>query len=128
MGAETLAQALLAELPGDGPVFAGSRGKPLARVDAAERDVCKRLGVEDRVRPHDLRRTHGSTITGMGFGRPAMNRIQNHIEGGIADVYDQHTYAVENKTIMEAVAARIMALVEGRPIADNVIDMMPARA
>ena len=27
--------------------------------------------------------THGSTITALGFGRDAMNRVQNHKEGGI---------------------------------------------
>ena len=43
-----------------------------------------------------------------------MNRIQNHKEGGIASVYDRHEYADENKRVMEAVAARIMTLVEGR--------------
>ena len=120
------AQALLAELDGDGPVFSGPRGKPLARVDRAMREICKRLGVEDRVRPHDLRRTHGTMITRLGFGRDAMNRVQNHVEGGIADVYDQHTYAEENKRVMEAVAGALMALVEGRPMADNVVTM-PAR-
>jgi hypothetical protein len=26
----------------------------------------------------------------LGFGRDAMNRVQNHREGGIADVYDRH--------------------------------------
>ncbi len=51
--------------------------------------ICQQLNVE-RCTPHDLRRTHGSTITRLGFGRSAMNRIQNHREGGIADVYDRH--------------------------------------
>ena len=27
-------------------------------------------------------------ITALGFGRDAMNRVQNHKEGGIASVYD----------------------------------------
>ena len=48
------------------------------------------------------------------FGRAAMNRIQNHREGGIGDVYDVHDYSSENKHILEMVAAHIMALVEGR--------------
>jgi hypothetical protein len=43
-----------------------------------------------------------------------MNRVQNHREGGIASVYDRHGYADENKRVMETVAAKIMALVEGR--------------
>jgi integrase len=64
----------------------GSR-RPVHGLDAVMRDICKKLGV-DPVRPHDLRRTHGSAITALGFGRDAMNRIQNHKEGGIASVYD----------------------------------------
>ena len=68
----------------------------------------------ERATPHDLRRTHGSTITALGFGRDAMNRIQNHKEGGIASVYDRHGYAEETKRVMEAVAAKIMALAEER--------------
>jgi integrase len=109
------AQVLTAEL-GDGVagfVFAGLRGGPVHGLDAAMRATSAKLGV-DPVRPHDLRRTHGTTITKLKFGRDAMNRIQNHREGGIADVYDVHEYADENKHIMEAVAARIMSLVEGR--------------
>ena len=63
-----------------------------------------------------------ATITALGFGRDAMNRIQNHKEGGIASVYDRHGYAEETKRIMDAVAARLMALVEGAP-AGNVLQM-----
>jgi integrase len=79
----------------------------------------------ERVTPHDLRRTHGSTITAFGFGRDAMNRIQNHREGGIADVYDRHEYAEENKRIMEAVAAKLMALALGKTVRSNVVRMQP---
>jgi len=82
-------------------------------------DICEKLDVE-RATPHDLRRTHGSTITGLGFGSDAMNRIQNHREGGIASVYDRHGYAEENKKVMDTVAAKIMSLVEGEP-AGNVV-------
>jgi integrase len=105
---------------GIGFIFAGQRGGPVSHLDAAMRDICIKLGIE-RATPHDLRRTHGSTITAMGFGRDAMNRIQNHREGGIADVYDRHRYETETKHIMESVAARIMALVEGRA-SDNVVN------
>jgi integrase len=96
-----------------GFVFAGPRGGAVSHLDGVMREICKKLDIE-KVTPHDLRRTHGSTITKLKFGRDAMNRIQNHIEGGIADVYDQHEYADENKNIMETVAGHIMALVEGR--------------
>jgi carbamoylphosphate synthase small subunit len=73
-----------------------------------------------------LRRTHGTTITKLKFGRDAMNRIQNHREGGIASVYDRHGYADENKRVMEATAARIVALAEDRPDADEkVVTLRP---
>ena len=119
-------QDIVAELTDDattGFVFAGARGRPIAGLSEAVRSICSELGVNDKVTPHDLRRTHGSTITGLGFGREAMNRVQNHKEGGIADVYDRHEYADENKRVMEAVAARILALAGVRAAASNVVGM-----
>jgi integrase len=107
-----------------GFVFAGPRGRPIADLHGAMRDIRKKLGVAQPVRPHDLRRTHGSTITALGFGRDAMNRIQNHREGGIASVYDRHAYSEENKRVMETVAAHILALAEGPE--DSKVVQMPA--
>lgn len=109
------AQTLLAEMPETGAVFSGQA----TRSDAAMRKACAKLGVE-RATPHDLRRTHGTTITALGFGREAMNRVQNHVEGGIASVYDRHGYSEENKRIMEAVAQKIMLLVDGGSAANVV--------
>ena len=101
------AQALLADMDDEtGQVFGG------VRPDAAMRAICKKLGVE-RATPHDLRRTFATKVTGLGFGKDAMNRVTNHKEGGIASVYDRHQYAEENRRIMETVAARIISLVEG---------------
>jgi integrase len=77
------------------------------------RDICTKLGVREKATPHDLRRTFCSKVTALGFGRDAMNRITNHKEGGIADVYDRHQYAEENKKIMETVARHIMTIAEG---------------
>ena len=77
------------------------------------RAICIKLGVNEKVTPHDLRRTFCSRVTALGFGREAMNRVTNHKEGGIADVYDRHKYAKENKTIMEAVAGHLMTIAAG---------------
>ena len=79
------------------------------------RDICAKLGVSEKVTPHDLRRTFCSKVTALGFGREAMNRVTNHKEGGIADVYDRHRYQEENKKIMETVARHIVAIAEGGP-------------
>jgi len=115
-------QAILNELNrGEliGFVFDSGNGPP-RELHGSMRTICKMLKLE-RCTPHDLRRTHGTMITRLGFGREAMNRIQNHREGGIADVYDQHKYADENQRIMEAVAARLLALAEGKAEASNVV-------
>ena len=71
------AQALLAELEevATGYVFASARGYPVGSLDAAMRNICGNLGITDKVTPHDLRRTHGSTITALGFGRDASRTI-----------------------------------------------------
>src|SRR5439155_5593162 len=61
---------LLAELDDGakaGFVFASGRG-PVSNLDGAMRGICSALGVESKVTPHDLRRTHGTCITAMGFG------------------------------------------------------------
>jgi integrase len=84
------------------------------------RDICARLGVQEKVTPHDLRRTFCSKLTALGFGRDAMNRLTNHREGGIADVYDRHRYQEENKRIMETVARHIVACAKG---ATNIVEL-----
>jgi integrase len=89
----------------------------LVDVEGTMSDICEKLGV-DRATPHDLRRTHGSAITRLGYGRPAMNRIQNHVEGGIASVYDRWEYADENKRLMETVAAHFVSIIEGKKAAN----------
>jgi integrase len=116
------AQTLLAAQDADGLVFEGARGKAIdgTKLAHAMQGICAKLGVE-RATPHDLRRSHGSKITALGFGRDAMNRIQNHRDGGIANVYDRYQYADENKRIMESVAAHIMSLVEGETADSNVM-------
>lgn len=112
------AQAIIAEMENTGFVFPGAR---VPALGAAMRAVCKALEVTDPARPHDLRRTHGTTIISLRFGRPAMNRIQNHKEGGIADVYDRFDYSDENKTIMDATATKIMGLISPEPVPSNVV-------
>jgi integrase len=119
--AEVIAELVDGEAAGF--VFANSRGRALGDLAAAMRQICSDLKVEQKATPHDLRRTHGSTITALGFGRDAMNRIQNHKEGGIASVYDRHAYSEENKRIMEAVAARVIELAEGKGGGGNVVHL-----
>jgi integrase len=109
-------QEIIAELNiGDDFVFGQS-----LELTGTMRSICAQLAVT-RATPHDLRRTHGTTVTSLGFGRDAMNRVQNHREGGIADVYDRHRYEDENKRIMEAVSARLLMLARGDTAPSNVV-------
>jgi integrase len=116
------AQKLIEEFDGLGFVLTGPRGGAVDRLDTAMRSICTALGAV-RATPHDLRRTHGTTITSLGFGRDAMNRVQNHKEGGIGSVYDRFEYAEENKRVMEAAAARILSLAEGKLGTANVVNI-----
>lgn len=97
----------------DGLVFAGKRGRPIGNLHEAMRAVREMIELEagDKVTPHDLRRTHGTLVTGLGFTRDQMNRLQNHKEGGIGSVYDRHHYRDENRRIQEAVVAKVLRLV-----------------
>jgi integrase len=107
-----------------GFVFATENGGAVSGLAEFMRAICKTLGIKDKVTPHDLRRSHSTTITKLGYGRDAMNRLTNHRDGGIANVYDRHSYFVENRTIMERVASHLMELAEGR-INDTVVTLKP---
>jgi integrase len=110
-------QALLAGMNQEGFVFPNARSMD-DDMRETMRATCTVFKVE-RATPHDLRRTFSSKVTALGFGRDAMNRVTNHKEGGIADVYERHEYGEENRRVMEAVARQILALAEGG--ADNVV-------
>ena len=102
--------------------FTGRTGGPIPSLDCAMRSICNAMGIQqpDKVTPHDLRRTHGTTITSLRFTHDQMNRIQNHIDGGIASVFDRHGYQHESRIIQEALAERLMALVRGQ-LNNNVV-------
>jgi len=117
------AKALLAELEGEsiGYVFATVNGNAVSNLDETMRTICRKLNIE-RATPHDLRRTSGSMVTALGFGRDAMDRILNHKSKSISTVYDRHSYAREDLHIVESVSAHIMGLVQGAP-PSNVIGL-----
>jgi hypothetical protein len=88
-------QTLLAELDDEstGPVF--PRG---GQLDRKMRAVTGKL---PHTPPHDLRRTWGTTCTGLGLGREAMDRVMNHKDkrkAGVTDIYDRHDYSAKSST------------------------------
>jgi integrase len=121
------AKALIAELVGDsGYVLTSTRGY-VRDLDGAMRTICRKLKIE-RATPRDLRRTFGSTVTALGFGRDAMDRVLNHRSKNISTVYDRHGYGAEDQRIMEAAASHIMGLVQGTTTGNVVVRAFtPAR-
>jgi integrase len=95
-----------------GFVFAGSRGRPV-RLDGVMNGVCDELNITDEIRAHDLRRTFGTSVTRLGYTPDCMDRLLNHVDGGVRAVYNRWRYRTENEKIWRAVAAHILDLVEG---------------
>jgi integrase len=104
----------------EGFVFASERGNAFDELHDVMREISKLCEFNPTVTPHDLRRTMGSTITGRGHGRDAMDRILNHREKSTTDVYDRHDYAARDRLIMEDVAGHLLRLAEG-VVEDNVV-------
>jgi hypothetical protein len=116
-------------------VFVAPRGGVITNLDADMRAICEALGMKrdtaeghrsQNPTPQDLRRTFGTKVTGLGFGRDAMDRVLNHKEGDkkktgkkkTTDVYDRYEYGPQDKIIMETVAANLMMLIHGGGVLD----------
>jgi integrase len=68
-------------------------------------------GVTDFVL-HDLRRTAASYMTGMGISRLVVGKILNHVEQGVTQVYDRHSYDMEKRAALKAWAAELRAIID----------------
>lgn len=111
--------------PRTGFVFANRRGRPQRGLDGAMRRLSDKLGWDPPVRPHDLRRTFATTVTKLGCGRDAMNRIQNHSSGdAVGDIYDRHGYEDEDRRVMERVAAHFLRLLDGADVRAGVVTQL----
>jgi integrase len=82
-------------------------------LDRTMKAICAKLKIA-KATPRDLRRTFGSTVTRLDFSRSAMDRLLNHADHSIASVYDRHSYASEDRRIMEVVSQHITSVAEGR--------------
>lgn len=100
--------------------------KPAAMTRAFGR-MKKALDLGD-IRPHDLRRTGATNLTGeqLGFPRFTVSKVLNYASdtGGAAavtGVYDQNEYLPEKRRALDAWALRLLEIVEGKAASDNVI-------
>lgn len=88
------------------------RQQPLAKFHPA----AQRLVTASSVTfvPHDLRRTAASHMTSMGIPRFIVGQILNHVEPGVTQVYDRHSYDAEKRQALDAWGRKVLALVTGR--------------
>ncbi len=100
--------------------------KPAAMTRAFGR-LKKALDLGD-IRPHDLRRTGATNLTGeqLGFARFTVSKVLNHASdtGGAAavtGVYDQNEYLPEKRRALDAWALRVLEIVEGKGKPGNVV-------
>jgi integrase len=75
---------------------------------------------------HDLRRTVATGLQRLGVRLEVTEAVLNHISGsrgGIAGVYQRHDWAAEKRAALEAWAAHVTTVVEGRTPAGNVVTL-----
>ena len=72
--------------------------------------------------PHDLRRTATTQISLLKFNRLIQNKITNHVDKSIADIYDQNDYEKEKRQALNAWARKLNQIVTGQ-VESNVIPL-----
>lgn len=104
-----------------------------ALMPPEKRPAAAKLAGKPRVRlsgvtPHDLRRTAASNMAALGINRFTIGKVLNHIDQSVTGIYDLYGYEVEKRNALEAWAAKLEEIVDGKPAASNVKDLAEARA
>jgi integrase len=100
--------------------------RPIENPQKAAERLRDRSKVPD-LRLHDLRRTAASLMTGMGISRLTVKKILNHAERDVTAVYDRHSYDPEKRAALEAWSWRLQAMVSGKPVKGEVVELSSGR-
>ena len=76
-----------------------------------------------------MRRTAATGLQRLGVRLEVTEAVLNHISGsrgGIAGVYQRHDWATEKRAALEAWAAHVVAVVDGRAPEGNVVTLARA--
>ena len=98
-----------------------------ARAKAAA--SCRPAGAYPPWSVHDLRRTVATGLQRLGVRLEVTEGVLNHISGsrgGIAGVYQRHDWANEKRAALDAWAAHVVAVVEDRTAAGNIVQLARA--
>jgi integrase len=75
---------------------------------------------------HDLRRTVATGLQRLGVRLEVTEAVLNHISGsrgGIAGVYQRHDWVTEKRAALDAWAAHLASIIDGRVDGDNVVPL-----
>jgi integrase len=129
---------VLATLPASGFMFTTTGVRPVSgftkakdRLDAAMLKALRDDSDDEaaKLAPfvlHDLRRTCASGMARLGIPVPVCERVLNHVSGsfgGVAGVYNGHSYADEMRRALEAWGDFVLTLTGERERAANVVKL-----
>jgi integrase len=113
-------------------VGTGERGFVFPRrpeLTAEMRGLCARFDVKPKITPHDLRRTARTWLAEAGFPDRVGEVLLNHVDPNkVRDTYNRHKYKAEMIRAVEAVAARVRAVAEGRPPVAGEVVLFPSKS
>jgi integrase len=105
-------------------VFAGRDAGPFAAISQAKRALDGRLadalagaGCNTRLEPwktHDLRRTARSLMSRAGVTPHIAEITLGHVQKGIIQVYDRHSYTDEKREAIAALGNQVEQIISGR--------------
>jgi integrase len=90
-------------------------------MGAEMRDLCKRLKIEPKITPHDLRRTWTTTAAALGADRETLMKVLNHVDDSVTAGYDRYGREPEIAALMERVARHVVSVASGESAAATVI-------
>lgn len=129
-----LARDIINSVPRVSDVFVLSLGgdKALESYARLKRQLDGLARVSEPWTLHDLRRTMASGLQKLGIKLEVTEAVLNHVGGsrsGIVGVYQRYAFDDEKRAALEAWAAHVEALVEGREAAaSNVVELAGRRA
>jgi integrase len=77
---------------------------------------------------HDIRRTVGTRLSGLGVNRLTIDKVLNHKDTSVGGIYDRHSYDREKRQALDAWAREVDRLVNGEAAPGNVLPLPAQRA
>ena len=116
----TLAREILAGVPEIGEyVFRARADAPLQGWSRAKRRLRSADTLNEPWQVEDTRRTAATHMRSLGVDRVVVDKILNHVDGGVIRVYDRWAADPEKASAMERWANKLREIISGKP-ADNV--------